>query len=181
MAERSPADPPPFDVWDPPESRLEAMAFALFAVRRALTQSLVVLPAPLLWRRAGPEASPGEIARAAWQREFHWLWPCDLAAPDLPAQPTLVEVLYGLVRHRAVTEELLMAATDADLSRPHHSRATVDADRDLGSVLSLVTREEFGDLERMERVRSRLQPEWPGIGEHMERATRAVAEALAPR
>ena len=176
MAERSPAGPPPFDVWDPPESQLEAMAFALFAVRRALTQSLVALPAPLLWRRAGAEASPGEIACGAWEREFHWLWPCDLAAPDLPAQPTLVEVFYGLVRHRAVTEELLMAATDADLSRPHQSRATVDAERDLGSVLSLVTRAEFADLQRMGRVRSRLEPDWPGIGELMERAERAVAK-----
>lgn len=181
MAERSPADPPPFDLWDPPESQLEAMAFALFAVRRALTQSLVALPAPLLWRGAGAEASPGAIARGAWEREFQWLWPHDLAAPDLPAQPTLVEVFYGLVRHRAVTEELLMAVSDADLSRPHASRATVNGDQDLGSVLTLVTRGEFADLERLGRVRSRLEPDWLGIGELMERATRAVAEALDPR
>lgn len=176
MSQRPPAT---FDAWDPPESRLEAIAFGLFAVRRALTQSLVNLPEALLWRREGDAGAPGEIARGAWDREFHWLWPRELDAPDLPATPTLVEVFYGLVRHRAVTEELLMGASDADLSRPHESRATVGEPRDLASVLSHVAESELADLARLQALRAGLQPGWDGIGELRERASRAVQEALA--
>ena len=72
-----------FDAWDPPESRLEALAFGLFAVRRGLTQGLVGLPERLLWRAEDGVAAAGEVARGAWDREFHWLWPLDLDAPEL--------------------------------------------------------------------------------------------------
>lgn len=177
MPDRS---PPTFDAWDPPESRLEAIAFGLFAVRRALTQSLVGLPAPLLWPEAGEEPAPGAIARGAWDRELFWLWPRDLAAPNLPAQPTLVEVFYGLVRHRAVTEELLMAASDDDLSRPHESRATVGAPRDLASVLLQVTAAELADLDRLHALRLRAEPDWGGIGELLARARQAAAVGVGP-
>ena len=171
--------PATFDAWDPPQSRLEAIAFGLFAVRRALTQSLVDLPEALLWRREDGDPAPGEVARGAWDREFQWLWPRDLDAPNLPATPTLVEVFYGLVRHRAVTEEVLMAASDVDLSRPHESRATVGEPRDLAWVLSHVAESELDDVARLHTLRCGLQPGWDGIGELRERATRAVQEALA--
>ena len=174
MVDRS---PPTFDAWDPPESRLEAIAFGLFAVRRALTQSLVGLPGSLLWHARGEDPAPGAVVRGAWDREFQWIWPRDLEAPALPAEPTLVELFYGLVRHRAVTEELLMAASEADLSRQHESRATLNAPQDLGVVLVQVASLELGDLERLYDWRLRAQPEWGGIGELLTRARAAVAEA----
>ena len=166
-----------FDEWEPPQSLLEAKAFALFAVRRALTQSLVGLPLLLLLRREGAAASLAEIARGAWDREFHWLWPRDLAAPELPAQPTLVEVFYGLVRHRAVTEALLLRSSEADLDRPHESRATLEAPATLSSVLERVGTAEFAEVELIGRRRARLQPEWAGIAELLDRAGRAVASS----
>ena len=168
-----------FDAWDPPESRLEALAFGLFAVRRGLTQGLVGLPERLLWRAEDGVAAAGEVARGAWDREFHWLWPLDLDAPELPATPTLVEVFYGFVRHRAVTEELLMSASDEDLSRRHESRVTLGEPSTLASALLLVAEAELADLPRLHELRTRLQPEWAGIGELNDRATRALLEARA--
>ena len=167
-----------FDAWDPPQGRLEAYAFALFAARRTLTQTLVGLSEAQLWAPARDGRSPAAVARAAWDREFHWLWPLDMDAPALPATPSLVEALYALVRHRAVSEELLMAASDADLERPHVSRATRDAPRSLAQVLAFVAGAELADAERLAADRRVLDPGWPGADELLTRARAAVA-ALA--
>ena len=48
------------DAWGPPQSRLEAYTLALFAVRRAPTQSLMGLTAAETWLpRAGGAILPG--------------------------------------------------------------------------------------------------------------------------
>jgi hypothetical protein len=169
--------PARFDAWDPPQSRLEAHAFALFAARRALTQTLVGLTDAQLWAPGRDGRSPGAIARAAWDREFHWLWPPDMDAPPLPATPSLVEALYALVRHRAVSEELLMAASDADLERPHLSRATRDAPRSLAEALRFVARAELADAERLAVDRRARDPGWAGADELLTRTRAAVADA----
>ena len=169
------ARPSRFDAWDPPQGRLEALAFALFATRRTLTQTLVGLSDAQLWSPGRDGRSAGAIVRGAWDREFHWLWPPDLDAPALPVTPTLVEALYALVRHRAVSEEILMAASDVDLERPHQARATHDAPRSLAEVLTFVAGAELADAERLAARRSEVDPDWPGADELLTRARAAVA------
>ncbi len=170
--------PSRFDAWDPPQGRLEALAFALFATRRTLTQTLVGLSDAQLWSPGRDGRSAGAVVRGAWDREFHWLWPPDLDAPALPVTPTLVEALYALVRHRAVSEELLMAASDADLGRSHRSRATHDAPRSLAAVLTFVAGAELTDAEWLAARRLEVDPNWAGVDELLTRARAAVA-ALA--
>ena len=173
MAQR----PARFDAWDPPQSRLEAHAFALFAARRTLTQTLVGLTDAQLWVEGRDGRSPGAIVRAAWDREFHWLWPPDMDGPPLPATPSLVEALYALVRHRAVSEELLMAASDADLERPHVSRATRDAPHSLAAVLTFVAAGGVGGRRMPGRpIGGRWNPDWPGVDELLTRTRAAVAD-----
>lgn len=170
--------PPPLDAWDPPESRLEAHSFALFAVRRALMQSLVGLSTAEAWRAEGDEPSVGEIVRGAWERELHLLWPAEAPPPALPPRPSVVELLYGLVRHRGRTEEILMAATEADLERAHPSRAgRAGAVATLGQGLRRLARAEFADLERLAARRARREPAWPGVADLRDRAARALAQA----
>ncbi len=171
--------PSRFDAWDPPQSRLAAIAFALFTTRRTLTQTLVGLTDAQLWSPSRDGRSAGAIARSAWDREFHWLWPLDVEAPALPVTPTLVEVLYALVRHRAVSEELLMAASDADLGRSHRSRATRDAPRSLAEVLTFVAGAELADAERLAAHRSDVDAGWRGADELLTRARGAVAALVA--
>ena len=178
MADRSvsPSGPAPFDAWEPPESRLEALAFAIFAVRRTLTQTLVGLPDGRLWPE-GAE-SPGAIARGAWDREWHWLWPAEMEAPALPATPSLVEVLYGLVRHRAVTEELLMATNAVALDRPHVSRSAVAQGRSLAEALTHVALAELADADRLARMRAGFEGDWAGAEDLLARARSAVSQAV---
>ena len=177
MVDRAePADASRFDQWEPPRDRLEALAFALFATRRTLTQTLVGLPPARVW--AGADAAPGAVARGACDREFHWLWPAALEAPSLPVTPSLVELLYGLVRHRAVTEELLMTAEPAALERPHDSRIARADGRTLAEMLAHVATAELVDAERLAAARIAFEADWAGAEELLARARDAVAEAI---
>ena len=68
-----------------------------------------------------------------------------------------------------------MAASDADLARPHRSRATHDAPRSLAEVLTFVAGAELADAERLAARRSEVDPDWPGVDELLTRARAAVA------
>ncbi len=156
---------------------LEARAFGLLQARRALTQALTGLAESDLWR-AVDGLSAGAIAREAWQDEGDWVWPAHLPPPDLEPQPGLRGVFYALVRYRAVTENLLLAARDADLDRPYASQATRTAGRSAPMLAWILDHLMAADLDRAARLqawRRRLQPDWPGITPELERARAAAA------
>ena len=140
-------------------ARVEDLGAALLAVRRALTQSLVDLPDGALWRShadGGPSIAATVLAAAA--REGEAFWPPDLPSPALPARPALVGVFYALVRYRAVTEEVLMGATDADMVRPYRSAAVrrqAFPAQTLESVLADVMASELAATARVRHLRGR--------------------------
>ena len=131
---------------DLPNPRLEARGYALMATRRALTQTLAGLDDVALWQPIAGVESLGGLAREAWQQEFYWLWPPEIPPPSIDAEPPLTGVLYALVRHRGVTEEMLMRSEDADLNRVYvsESRMREDAEpRTLAAILDAVMQGEL--------------------------------------
>ena len=159
--------------------QIEARGYALLLARRALQETLAGLPEDLLWRAPG-EASPsiGEIARGVWTRELYWIWPADSPPPTLEERPGLAGVLYGLVRLRGVTEELLMRSSDADLEAPYVSdmRAQDGSDpRTLGWIVEELVRGELFDTAQLHYLRGLWQPEWIGAREMWDRAAAALS------
>lgn len=154
--------------------RIEARGYALLLARRALQETLSGLPEALLWKAPGEaSASIGEIARAAWTREMYWIWPQGALAPELEERPSLAGVLYGLVRFRGVTEELLMRSSDADLDRPYVSdmRSQDGSEpRTLDWIVAELIRSELFDTAQLQYVRGLWQPEWFGARETWDRA-----------
>lgn len=166
----------------PQHPRLESRGHALLLTRRALTQSLIGLPERHAWSRpASATFSIGEVTREVWRREAYWLWPPELPAPRLEERPDVVGLLYALLRHRAVTEELLMRSSDADLDRVYVSEARLEEGaepRPLGAILDTIIRGELYAAVQTATLRCLQQPDWPGIGEAWDAAAEA---ALGPR
>lgn len=162
----------------PARLRLEARAFALMATRRALTQCLAGLEDGRFWQPVGGEPALGEVVREVWEREAYWLWPPEVPGPAIPEHPSVTEAMYALVRHRGVTEELLMRSTDADLDRIYVSDARQQEDAEPATLRWALDRVLFGDLHdaaRMSALRLVVEPGWGGAREAWDNAAEAVA------
>ncbi len=165
---------------DHPNPRLEARAYALMATRRAFTQSLAGLDEALLWRPVAGAESLGALARQTWEQEAYWLWPPEIPAPAIDDQPSLVGVMYALVRHRGVTEEMLMRSEDGDLDQVYVSEARMREDaapRALGEILDEILRNELYAAGRGQALRSVIEPDWAGAREAWDNAVEAVASS----
>lgn len=163
---------------DYPNPRLEARGYALMATRRALTQTLAGLDDAALWQPIAGVDSLGGLAREAWEQEFYWLWPPEIPAPRIDPEPPLTGVLYALVRHRGVTEEMLMRSEDTDLDKVYvsESRMREDAEpRKLSSILDAVMQGELFAAGRAQTLRLVLEPGWEGSRESWDNAVEAVA------
>ncbi|MCZ6708052.1 MAG: hypothetical protein O7A71_08930 [Chloroflexi bacterium] len=162
-------------------SRLEARAYGLLVVRRTLTQSIANLTTDLLWRPPVADTlSLGDLAREAWQREAHWLWPPEIPAPTLEERPGVRGTMYALVRVRAVTEEMLMQVSDEALDRVYVSQARShegDEPTTLATILDTIMHADLYVAAQMQTLRSLLEPGWPGVRESWDNAVEAVAES----
>ena len=171
------------EVPDRPNLRLEARAYGLMTTRRALTQALAGLSVDQLWAPIAESGrSMGAIARSAWEQEAFWLWPPEIPPPQLDQSPALEGLLYALIRHRAVTEELLMGCSDDDLDRIYVSRARGGAkdgaDHEpttLGAILESMMRDELFAAAEAATLRRLIDPSWAGNREACDNAAEAVA------
>jgi hypothetical protein len=161
--------------------RVEDLARALLLARRALTQSLFGLRDEWLWRppKDAPAGEPpiGALVCAVWEREGYWLWPPALPPPRLEPRPGLSGLLYGLVRHRAVTEDLLLRTTDADLEAPYLSaarRAEGAPGVPLAVILPRLAAEELEAVPPLQRLRRGWQPDWSPPAEAWQQALGAL-------
>ena len=150
----------------------EAYGYALLLTRRTLTQALAGAPIELLSRPAA--VATGELttlqacAVRSCSRERWWVWPRELPLPKLPEPSSLADLLYALVRHRAVTEELLMTATADDLAAVWHTltrHAVTPKPISFATALLLARRGGVGDWRHRARSASRARS-------HVERARR---------
>lgn len=166
---------------DQANPRLEARAYALMTTRRALTQALAGLSVDQLWAPiAESDRSLGAIARGVWEQEAFWLWPAEIPPPQLEQRPALEGLLYALVRHRGVTEHLLMDSGDADLDRVYVSQARAGGEHEpttLGLILETVLRDELFAAAETATLRRLVDPSWAGSREAWDNAAEAVARS----
>ena len=113
----------------------EAWGYALLLTRRVLTTALAGATEDQL-HRVTPIGSLADCASEACGAEAQLIWPEDLAPAQLDPPQTPVQIMYALVRHRAVTEEILMRASDETMEQAWWTRAKrlaqdpeADADR----------------------------------------------------
>ena len=172
---------------DQPNPRLEARAYALMTTRRALTQALAGLSLDQLWAPIAESGrSLGDIARSVWEQEAFWLWPAEIPLPQLEQRPALEGLLYALVRHRGVTEHLLMDSGDVDLDRVYVSQARGGADDDgvhepttLGVILETILRNELFAAAETATLRRLVDPSWADNREAWDNAAEALARSRA--
>ena len=160
----------------------EAYGYALLLTRRTLTQALAGAPLELL-NRPAPVAA-GELTtlqacvRRSCSRERWWVWPRELPLPQLAEPRSLADLLYALVRHRAVTEELLMTATADDLAAVWHTltrHAVTPKPISFASALCSLAEEELRIGATALDLRAALDPTWSEPAEIRDRAAAAVA------
>ena len=92
--------------------------------------------------------------------------------------------MYALVRVRAVTEEVLMQASDEDLDRVYVSQARShegDEPTTLATILDMIMHADLYAAAQMQTLRSLLEPDWPGVRESWDNAVEAVAESRITR
>ncbi len=149
--------------------------------RRALTQALAGLSADQLWAPiADSSQSLGDIAQGVWEHEGFWLWPAEVPSPELEIRPSVEGLLYALVRHRGVTEQVLMDSGDDDLDRVYVSEARSSVEHEptpLGRILETVLRGELFAAAEMGALRLLVDPSWVGNREAWDNAAEAVARS----
>ena len=157
----------------------EAWGYALLLTRRVLTTALAGASEAQL-HQATAIGSLAECASEACAAEARLIWPEDLPPAQLDPPRTPVQVLYALVRHRAVTEEILMRASDATMAQVWWTRARRLA-QDPGQTLTASLQElallEFAIANRSASIRAQVDPAWTAQPELAERAQRAIAAA----
>ena len=168
-----------------PEPDAEAYGYALLLTRRLLTQALAGAPAELLARRPpgvtelnGESATLQACAERSCSRERWWIWPRELPPPNLPPPNGLADLLYALVRHRAVTEELLMTAGADDLAAAWHTAArgaVTPRAISFAAALRALAAEELQIGAAALDLRAALQPGWREPPDLREHAAAAVA------
>lgn len=158
----------------------EAWGYALLLTRRVLTTALAGATAEQLHELTAL-GSLAECAAATCAEEARLIWPEDLRPARLDPPQSQVEVLYALVRHRAVTEELLMEATDEQMTSPHWTaamRLAGDPDTTLTQCLQQLALSEFASAVKATMIRSRIDPVWSPQLELQERAQSAIAATV---
>ena len=157
----------------------EAWGYALLLTRRLLTTALAGADEDML-HQPTPHGSLADCARQACADEAALLWPRALPPARLDPPQTRVELLYALVRHRAVTEELLMQATDAALQQPHPTRASdlaQDIPPTLQQALAELAARELHLAQQATTIRQHHEPAHNPQPDLPERTARAVAAA----
>ncbi len=160
----------------------EAWGYALLLTRRVLTTALAGASTEQLHELTAL-GSLAECAAATCAEEARLVWPEDLPLARLDPPQTQVEALYALVRHRAVTEELLMQATDEQMSSPHWTaamRLAGDSETTLTQCLQQLALGEFAAAVKATMIRTRIDPAWSPQLELQERAQAAIVAARRP-
>lgn len=157
----------------------EAWGYALLLTRRVLTTSLAGATEAQL-HQATPLGSLADCASDTCSAEAGLIWPEDLPPAQLDPPQTPVQVLYALVRHRAVTEEILMQATDEVMQQAWWTRArrlAQDPEQTLTESLQQLAMREFASAVKATMIRTRIDTEWSPQLDLQERAQSAIAAA----
>ena len=157
----------------------EAWGYALLLTRRVLTTALAGATEAHL-HQPTPIGSLADCASEACTVEANLIWPENLPPAQLEPPQTPVQILYALVRHRAVTEEILMQATNETMQQPwwtHAKRLAQDPDQTLTQSLQQLALEEFAIATKAANIRAQIDPAWEPQPELAERAQKAVAAA----
>ena len=157
----------------------EAWGYALLLTRRVLTTALAGATEDQL-HRVTPIGSLADCASEACGAEAQLIWPEDLAPAQLDPPQTPVQIMYALVRHRAVTEEILMRASDETMEQAWWTRAkrlAQDPKQTLTESLQELALREFAIAIKSAKIRAQIDPEWSAQAELAERAQRAIAAA----
>lgn len=157
----------------------EAWGYALLLTRRVLTTALAGATEAQL-HQPTPIGSLADCATDAYTAEAHLIWPEDLPPAQLEPPQTPVQILYALVRHRAVTEEILMQATD-DAMQQHWwttaKRLAQDPGETLTDSLQQLAMREFAVATKAANIRAQIDAKWSQQPELAERAQQAIADA----
>ena len=157
----------------------EAWGYALLLTRRVLTTALAGATEAQL-HRPTPIGSLADCAADACTAEAKLIWPEALPPARLEPPQTPVQVLYALVRHRAVTEEILMQATDETMQGAWWTRSkrlAQDPEQTLTESLQQLAVQEFAIATKSANIRARIDPDWSAQPELAERAQQAIAAA----
>ena len=157
----------------------EAWGYALLLTRRVLTTSLAGATEAQL-HQATPLGSLADCALESCTAEASLIWPEDLPPAQLDPPQTPVQVLYALVRHRAVTEEILMQASDETMQQAWWTRArrlAQDPEQTLTESLQQLALQEFASAVKATMIRTRIDTEWSPQLDLQERAQSAIAAA----
>ena len=157
----------------------EAWGYALLLTRRVLTTALAGATEQQL-HQPTPLGSLADCASEACTVEAALIWPEDLPPAQLDPPQTPVQVLYALVRHRAVTEEILMQATDEIMQQVWWTRArrlAQDPEQTLTESLQQLAMQEFAAAVKATMIRTRIDPSWQSQEELQQRAQSAIAAA----
>ena len=157
----------------------EAWGYALLLTRRVLTTALAGATEDQLHQ----PTSIGSLADCAIESctaEASLIWPEELPPAQLDPPQTPVQMLYALVRHRAVTEEILMQASDATMQSAWWTRAkrlAQDPEQTLTESLQHLALQEFASAVKATMIRTRIDTEWSPQLDLQERAQSAIAAA----
>ncbi|MDE2967820.1 MAG: hypothetical protein OXS30_10110 [Chloroflexota bacterium] len=157
----------------------EAWGYALLLTRRVLTTALAGASEDQL-HESTPLGSLADCASEACTAEANLIWPEGLLPAQLDPPQTPVQVLYTLVRHRAVTEEILMRATDDTMQQAWWTRAkrlAQDPGQTLTESLQQLAMQEFASAVKATMIRTRIDTEWSPQLDLQERAQSAIAAA----
>ena len=157
----------------------EAWGYALLLTRRVLTTALAGASEAQL-HQPTPIGSLADCAAEACAAEARLIWPEDLPPAQLDPPQTPVQVLYALVRHRAVTEEILMQATDETMQQVWWTRAkrlAQDPEQTLTESLQELAVHEFATAMKSANIRAQLDPAWSPQPDLTSRAQSAIAAA----
>ena len=149
--------------------------------RRVLTTALAGATEDQL-HQPTPIGSLADCATDACTAEASLIWPEDLPPAQLDPPQTPVQILYALVRHRAVTEEILMQATDETMQQAWWTRAkrlAQDPEQTLAESLQELALNEFAVATKSVNIRAQVDAEWSPQPELAERAQNAIAAARA--
>ena len=157
----------------------ESWGYALLLTRRVLTTALAGATAEQLHQPTSI-GSLADCAIEAYAAEARLTWPEKLPPAQLDPPETPVQIMYALVRHRAVTEEVLMQATDATMSQAWWTmakRLAQDPAQSLTESLQALAMHEFAVATKSANIRAQVDPAWSAQPELAERAQEAIAAA----
>ena len=157
----------------------EAWGYALLLTRRILTTALAGATTEQL-QQPTPLGSLADCAIESCTAEANLIWPEDLPPAQLDPPQTLVELLYALVRYRAVTEEILMGASDEMMRQIWWTRAkrlAQDPEQTLAASLHQLALEEIAIANRSASIRAQIDLEWTPQPDLTDRAQQALTAA----